>query len=275
VIKPEWLRVKLPTGAATVRVEDVLRRHRLTTVCYNAVCPNRAECYQHAHLTFLILGTICTRYCRYCGVSAGVPARPDAEEPTRIVDAISDLRLREIVITSVTRDDLSDYGAGHWASVIAAVRQNDPAVEIEVLLPDFGGDEELLAQALMTLPDIVGHNLETVRRCFAVARPGADYDRSLAIISKIQRLTGKVKSGLMLGLGESCEEIIATLGELYRAGCRHITLGQYLQPSVDRLPVHRFVRPEEFVELRHQALAMGFTEVVAGPLVRSSYRNFA
>lgn len=244
----------------------------LHTVCQEARCPNLWECYARNTATFLILGDRCTRDCRFCAVAHGTPAPPDPEEPERVARAAAEMGLSYVVITSVTRDDLADGGAAHFAAAIAAVRRHLPQARVEVLIPDFQGRPEALSTVIRAAPDVINHNVETVPRLYPQVRPQADYRRSLALLGRIAASGIPAKSGLMLGLGERAEEVRSVLEELCRAGCRILTLGQYLQPSPAHLPVAAWVPPEEFEAWRRLALAIGFDEVASAPLVRSSYR---
>jgi len=245
----------------------------LHTVCQEARCPNSGECFSRGTATFLILGEVCTRRCRFCAVTQGTPGLPDPEEPHRLAEAAARLALDYVVITSVTRDDLADGGAGAFAAAIRAVRERLPVARIEVLIPDFKGAAAALGEVLAARPDVLNHNLETVARLYPEARPQADYARSLELLGRVRRAGFgiAVKSGLMLGLGETPAEVTAALGDLYDAGCRLLTLGQYIQPRRESLSVARYIPPEEFDAWEKSALAMGFDCVASGPFVRSSY----
>jgi lipoyl synthase len=270
---PEWLKRPLPSGDKYSQVQKLLADLKLATVCDHAGCPNRGECYSHGTATFMIMGCVCTRNCGFCGVNHGRPTPLEADEPMRTALAVSALKLRHVVITSVTRDDLPDGGAEHFAKTIAAVRDRCPEVTIEVLTPDFGGDAGSLEVIYQARPDVFNHNIETVRRLTGEIRSGADYDRSLGVLRVLaEKANGPtVKSGLMVGLGESNPEIAEALGDLRGVGVKMVTIGQYLQPGPGNRPVQRFYPPEEFEQLRTNALAMGFSHVAAGPFVRSSY----
>lgn len=250
-----------------------MNRGRLHTVCQEAMCPNIWECFSNQTATFLILGDCCTRNCRFCAVSKRPVELPDPHEPARVAAAVRDLSLSYVVITSVTRDDLPDGGAGHFARTIRQIRSDSPGVNIEVLIPDFKGDRKALQTVIEASPDVLNHNMETVLRLYPAVRPEADYKRSLLLLKRVKEIkpTTRTKSGLMLGLGETDSEIEQTLLDLLDADCRMLTLGQYLQPSKSHLPVERFVHPDEFDQLRVTALDMGFTDVASGPFVRSSY----
>jgi lipoyl synthase len=273
--KPDWIRARAPVGPAVTRVKRLLREQGLATVCEEAQCPNLGECFGHGTATFMILGDLCTRRCPFCDVAHGRPRPPDPAEPGQLAEAIGALGLRYVVITSVDRDDLRDGGAGHFAACVRTVRMRSPATRIEVLVPDFRGREALaLAEfAGNAVPDVFNHNLETVPRLYCQARPGADYRGSLALLQSFKALHPCVptKSGLMLGLGEEHEEVLAAMADLRAHGCDMLTLGQYLQPSRDHLPVQRYWNPAEFEALRVAAEAMGFANVASGAMVRSSY----
>jgi len=250
----------------------MIQKGRLHTVCQEAKCPNIWECFSHKTATFLILGNRCTRNCRFCAVAHGPVAPPDLDEPMRVAEAVLRMNLKYVVVTSVTRDDLPDGGAGHFAETIRKIKQFIPDSQVEVLIPDFNGSAEALSTVLEAEPDVLNHNIETVARLYESVRPGAIYERSLALIQRVA-VYGKMpaKSGLMFGLGETDSEIRQTLEELYQAGCRFLTLGQYLQPSKNHLPVDRFIRPEDFSEWKKIAEEIGFERVASGPFVRSSY----
>jgi lipoic acid synthetase len=277
---PEWLinevrRAKRGTGAEMVtQTRDLLDRLHLPTVCDSARCPNRGECFSHHTATFLILGDVCTRGCAFCAVKKGKPLSLQADEPQRLARAVAELGLRHVVITSVTRDDLPDGGAAHYARVVEALRQHCPGVRVELLVPDFAGSGEALTTVLASGPDILAHNLETVPRLYPEVRRGADYERSLKVLEQAKELSPKIitKSGLMLGLGEESPEIEAVLRDLRQVACDMLTLGQYLSPSLHHVPVARYVNPDEFASRQRQALDLGFKSVAAGPLVRSSYK---
>jgi lipoic acid synthetase len=277
---PEWLiaevrRAKRGRGTAMVaQTSDLLNRLHLPTVCDGAHCPNRGECFSHHTATFLILGEVCTRGCAFCAVKKGRPFEPEADEPRRLAQAVTELGLHHVVITSVTRDDLPDGGAAHYARVVGALRQHCPGVRVELLVPDFAGSREALAVVLGSQPDILAHNLETVPRLYPDVRRGADYRRSLKVLEQVKQVSPKIvtKSGLMLGLGEEPSEIDSVLKDLRAVDCNMLTLGQYLTPSLHHVPVARYVRPEEFASWQRQALKLGFKSVAAGPLVRSSYK---
>jgi lipoic acid synthetase len=271
--KPEWLKVKAPGSESYLRLKGLMRDLELHTVCEEARCPNIGECWTHGTATFMILGDICTRACGYCAVGHGRPGAIDEAEPTRVADAVSRLELAHVVVTSVDRDDVPDGGAWIFAETIREIRQRAPGVSIEVLIPDFQGKEASLHTVLDAGPDILNHNTETVPRLYRVARSGGRYARTLELLDRSRRYAPHIatKSGIMLGLGEEWEEILAALKDLRGVGCAMLTLGQYLRPSPAHLPMARYYHPDEFTRLRVIALDMGFTHVESGPLVRSSY----
>jgi lipoyl synthase len=273
--KPPWLRKRLPSGPEYEYVRSLLKKGRLHTVCQEAACPNQFECFSHRTATFLIMGSRCTRSCRFCNIQAGSALPPlDAGEPARVADTVVQMQLRYVVVTSVTRDDLPDGGAAHFARTIQEIRARHTDVRIELLIPDFQGDPAALRTVLLAGPDVLNHNIETVPRLYPQVRPQAIYRRSLDLLKAAaqHRPAIPVKSGIMLGLGETPAEVQQTLEDLFHAGCRFLTIGQYLQPSEAHLPVQRFVTPEQFDALGAMARLMGFAEVASGPFVRSSYR---
>ena len=271
--KPPWLKVKIPTGGPYVETAKILRGLRLHTVCKEARCPNAAGCWAAGTATIMILGDQCTRACRFCAVGTRTaPPAPDADEPNRVAAALARLGLRYAVITSVTRDDLPDGGAAHFAAVVRACRDASPATRVELLIPDMGGDVAALDVIVAAAPDVVGHNLETVRRLSEETRdPRTDYDRSLEVLAHLGRRGVETKSGLLLGLGETGEEVAEALADLRGVGVRHVALGQYLAPSAEHLPVREYVTPEAFDVWADRCRALGFSSVASGPLVRSSY----
>jgi lipoic acid synthetase len=271
--KPPWLTRRLPSGPEYEKIRRLMNRGRLHTVCQEAKCPNIWECFSNRTATFLILGDRCTRNCRFCAVAHSPVAPPDPAEPVRVAETVEKLGLAYVVITSVTRDDLPDGGAGHFAKTIREIHRRIPEAVIEVLIPDFKGDAEALRAVLEARPQVLNHNIETVPRLYATVRPGAVYARSLELLERVKTIDASIptKSGLMLGLGETTAEIRQTLQDLLDVGCRMLTLGQYLQPSKDHLPVARFVPPAEFDQWQQTAFQMGFSEVASGPFVRSSY----
>jgi lipoic acid synthetase len=272
--KPDWIRARVPSGPGVTRIKQILRERQLSSVCEEAQCPNLGECFSHGTATFMIMGDICTRRCPFCDVAHGRPQPLDADEPRQLAEAIAEMALRYVVITSVDRDDLRDGGAGHFAACIGAVRGLTPATRIEVLVPDFRGRMAIALDALAAQPpDVFNHNLETVPRLYRQARPGADYRWSLELLRQFKARHPRVptKSGVMLGLGETRGEVEQVMRDLREHGCEMLTLGQYLQPSRDHLPVDRFVTPQEFDELRALGERLGFSNVASGPMVRSSY----
>ena len=271
--KPEWLKVRAPGSENYLRLKGLMRTLGLHTVCEEANCPNIGECWHHGTATFMILGDTCTRSCGYCNVTHGAPGLPDAAEPIKVASAIHAMELAYVVITSVDRDDLDDFGAAHFAETIRQTRARIPACRIEVLIPDFQGDETALRTVLDAGPDVLNHNIETVPRLYRVARPGGRYERALTLLDRSRSAAPNIptKSGLMVGLGETTDEVIATLGDLRSAGVRIVTIGQYLRPSLANLPMARYYTPAEFAELKRIGLEMGFGHVESGPLVRSSY----
>jgi lipoic acid synthetase len=271
--KPDWLKRRLPAGEAFNHVRELIEKSRLHTVCQEAKCPNIWECYSHQTATFLIMGDRCTRNCGFCSVLPGRPQPLDPQEPARVAEAVAAMGLRYVVVTSVTRDDLADGGAGHFAATIREIRRQIPEAKIEVLIPDFQGDPAALETVLDARPDVLNHNIETVPRLYPQVRPQADYRRSLELLRRSRDFDPSLptKSGLMLGLGEEPGEVRQTLRDLRCAGCRILTLGQYLQPSPQHLPVQTFVPPEDFDGWRRTALSLGFSEVASAPFVRSSY----
>jgi lipoic acid synthetase len=271
--KPPWLKVRAPGGPNYLRLKQLMRDLRLHTVCEEAHCPNVGECWEHGTATFMILGDVCTRNCGYCAVAHGRPPTYDVEEPARVADAVAELRLRHAVITSVDRDDLPDFGAYIFAETIRQIRVRAPGCSVEVLVPDFQGSEQSIRTVLDAEPDIYNHNTETVPRLYKKARPGGRYERVLKIFRLAKSLAPEIptKSGIILGLGETMEEVLLVMRDLRSVDVDILTLGQYLRPSADHLPLDRYVRPEEFRYLYDVGMAMGFRHVESGPLVRSSY----
>jgi lipoic acid synthetase len=272
--KPEWLRIKVPASPEVARIKSKLRKHKLASVCEEANCPNLGECFNHGTATFMIMGEICTRRCPFCDVAHGRPNALNSDEPMELATAVADMGLKYVVVTSVDRDDLRDGGAQHFADCIQAINERTPSTEVEVLVPDFRGRMDIALDILATTPpQVFNHNLESVPRLYKKIRPGSDYQWSLNLLKKYKQRCPDVltKSGLMVGLGETNEEILAVLEDLRAHDVDMLTLGQYLQPSRNHLAVDRFVPPAEFDELGEQAKAMGFKHVASGPLVRSSY----
>ncbi|MBW7866771.1 MAG: lipoyl synthase [Brumimicrobium sp.] len=269
--KPKWLRVKLPTGESYKKVRQIVDEHQLHTICESGNCPNMGECWGYGTATFMILGNICTRSCGFCAVKTGKPEAVDIYEPGKVARSIKLMGVKHAVITSVDRDDLKDGGANIWAQTIRAIRAQSPGTTLETLIPDFAGKWENLKIVTDEAPEVVSHNVETVRRLTKEVRIQAKYDRSLEALFRIKKSGMRTKSGIMLGLGETHEEILETMDDLRSVGVDIITLGQYLQPTPKHLPVQEFVTPERFEEYRIRGLEMGFRYVESGPLVRSSY----
>lgn len=271
--KPPWLIKRLPPDAAISEVRTLLRQQSLHTVCENAMCPNLGECFSRRTATFLILGNVCTRHCGYCAVASGTPLPLDPAEPERVAETSANLGLRHVVVTSVTRDDLPDGGAAHFAATIRAIRRRGPSAVVEVLIPDFGGSEQALRLVLEAKPDILNHNVETVPRLFPSVRPQGNYQRSLELLTraKASLARGFTKSGLMVGLGETEEEVLQVMRDLREVGCDIFTVGQYLRPSKAHLEVREYYPPEFFDRVKAEGEAMEFLFVAAGPFVRSSY----
>jgi lipoic acid synthetase len=273
VRKPAWLKVKAPGGPTYLALQHMMRDLRLHTVCEEAHCPNIGECWEHKAATFMILGDVCTRNCAYCAVAHGTPAALDLEEPSRLADAVAQMGLRHVVITSVDRDDLPNGGAEMFAACIREIRQRVPDTSVEVLIPDFKGSDVALRLVVDAQPDILNHNLETIERLYRIARPGGRYPRALALLRHAKELNpdALTKSGIMCGLGEEWDELLIAMEDLRAQDVDILTLGQYLRPSTDHLPVARWYTPAEFDELKQRGIEMGFRHVEAGPLVRSSY----
>jgi len=272
--KPDWIRVKIPVSPKINHIKQKLRQHNLASVCEEASCPNLGECFSNGTATFMIMGEICTRRCPFCDVAHGKPKPLDANEPQELAIAIAEMGLRYVVITSVDRDDLKDSGAAHFAACITQTRRHNPAITVEVLVPDFRGRLEIALDILeQTPPDVFNHNLESIPRLYKQVRPGADYQWSLQLLKEYKERVPQVttKSGLMLGLGETLDEVKEVMRDLYQHKVDMVTLGQYLQPSKEHLKVERFVPPAEFDELRIYGEGLGFKHVASGPLVRSSY----
>lgn len=270
-IKPDWLKIKLPDSAAYAEVSQIVEQNNLHTICSSGKCPNKGECWSRRTATFMILGDVCTRGCKFCATSTGKPLPPDKSEPEKVARSIRLMGLKHAVITSVTRDDLTDGGAAHWAETIRAIRVSNPDTTVEVLIPDMNADKKLIDTILDARPHIVGHNIETVRRLTPAVRSRAKYDTSLATLSHIASTGAIAKSGIMAGLGETDDEILSTLDDLAWCGVKIVTLGQYLRPSLKHHPVDRYVTPEQFESYAEQARKRGFEYVASAPLVRSSY----
>jgi len=271
--KPPWLKVPAPGGPNYIALKQLMRDHALHTVCEEAHCPNIGECWEHRAATFMILGDVCTRNCAYCAVAHGTPAALDEDEPIRLATAVERMGLRHVVITSVDRDDLPNGGAEIFAAAIAEIRRRTPDTSVEVLIPDFKGSERALRIVVEAHPDILNHNLETIDRLYRLARPGGRYVRALELLARAKQLDPGLltKSGIMCGLGEEWDELLGAMRDVRAQGVDILTLGQYLRPSSDHLPIARYYTPDEFAELRRIGLGMGYRHVEAGPLVRSSY----
>jgi len=274
LVRPPWLKVRPPSGEKVERVAEVLRRYGLRTVCRDARCPNMGECWGEGTATVLILGETCTRGCAFCSVATGTPLLPDPHEPARVAWAAAELGWKHIVVTSVTRDDLEDGGAFQFVAVVKEIRKRAPSATVELLVPDFKGDREALRRVVGAYPHVLAHNVETVPRLYPEVRPGAVYLRSLELLGHAHALAPRLelKSGLMVGFGESREEVVSVLEDLYAAGVRSVTLGQYLPPSRNHLPVREYLTVEAFSVLADDARRLGFQRVASGPLVRSSYK---
>ena len=271
ISKPRWLRVKLPTGESYKKVRSLVSEHKLHTICESGNCPNMGECWGAGTATFMILGNICTRSCGFCNVSTGRPLPADLKEPARVANSIKLMKVKHGVITSVDRDDLKDGGSIIWAETVKAVREASPTTTMETLIPDFAGKWENLQRIIDVAPEIVSHNIETVRRLTKEVRIQAKYDRSLEVLRRLKKGGMKTKSGIMLGLGESEEEVIESMQDLRSVHVDVLTIGQYLQPTAKHLPVVDFITPEKFKDYKEIGLKMGFRFVESGPLVRSSY----
>ncbi|MGD9931238.1 MAG: lipoyl synthase [Mangrovibacterium sp.] len=269
---PRWMKMQLPKGESYSKVKNLVSKHGLHTICTSGNCPNIGECWNRGTATFMILGEICTRNCKFCGVKTGKPLPPDPLEPARVAESIRIMQLKHAVITSVDRDDLPDLGAAFWAETIRQIKQLNPDTRLEVLIPDFQGRKELIVQVAAAKPDVISHNLETVERLTPQIRSAAKYRRSLDVISAIAETGLVAKSGIMLGLGETEAEILQTMDDLLVAGCKVMTIGQYLAPTVSHIPVKEYVSPEQFEKYREIGLEKGFSFVESSPLVRSSYR---
>lgn len=269
--KPEWLKIKLPNGQKSAKVVGLLNHHCLHTICTSGMCPNRGECWGNGTATFMIGGNVCTRNCRFCNVATGKPMPLDTKEIDDIVKSISELGLKHVVLTSVDRDDLPDLGAGHWAKIISEIHNQCPGVTMETLIPDFQGKKELIDIVIEQKPDIISHNLETVRRLTPEVRCKATYDCSLSVLEYIANAGIRTKSGIMLGLGETREEILQTMDDLLAVNCKIMTIGQYLQPTEKHYPVQDYIHPDTFAEYAVIGKEKGFRHIESAPLVRSSY----
>lgn len=271
VMKPKWLKIDLTSKKSTGETAGILAKHHMNTICTSGLCPNRSECWMARTATLMIGGDICTRKCRFCNTLSGRPRLLNPDEPRRVAESVKALKLRYAVITSVDRDDLSDYGAAHWIKTIEEIHRLNPDTKIELLIPDFMGKADLIRQVMATHPHVAGHNMETVRRLTPSVRSVARYERSLEVLREIANCGITAKTGFMLGLGETHEEILETMDDILSTGCQRLTLGQYLQPTAEHLPVKAYITPEKFAEYKRIALEKGFKHVVSGPLVRSSY----
>ncbi|MDR0834921.1 MAG: lipoyl synthase [Candidatus Symbiothrix sp.] len=273
VRKPDWLKINLGNTNDFSVTGKIVKGRSLHTICESGRCPNRGECWNHKTATFMIAGDICTRACKFCNTKSGRPLPLDAGEPRKVAESVRQLGLKHTVITSVDRDDLLDGGAAHWAETIHAIKRENPGVTIEVLIPDFRGNQSLIAQVINAHPDIISHNMETVRRLTPEIRSVAQYDTSLAVLKQIADAGIPAKTGLMLGLGETQAEVEQTLKDVYNAGCRLLSIGQYLQPSKHNVPVVEYIHPKKFDFYKQFAMSMCFIHVESGPLVRSSYHS--
>lgn len=271
--KPAWLKVRAPGSPTYLKLRDLMRDLKLNTVCQEAHCPNIGECWHHGTATFMIMGDVCTRACGYCNVTHGAPMPLDPDEPENLARAVGQMGLAYVVVTSVDRDDLPDFGSGAFAATIRAIKRLRPECRVEVLIPDFQGREDGLRTVLDARPDVLNHNTETVPRLYRMARPGGKYDRALELLDRARRFAPGIptKSGIMVGLGETIDEVVGVLRDLRRVDCQILTVGQYLRPSLAHLPMDRYYTPEEFDEIKRIALDLGFGHVESGPLVRSSY----
>ena len=269
--KPDWLKIKLPRGFKTSQVLGLLNEKHLHTICSSGMCPNRAECWGNGTATFMIGGNICTRNCRFCNVPTGKPLPLESREIDEIADSVRQLGLRHVVITSVDRDDLPDLGAGHWARMIRKLKETVPGITMEVLIPDFQGRPELIDMVIKEKPEVISHNLETVRRLTPLVRTFATYDNSLRVIRQVAESGIRSKSGIMLGLGETRDEILQTMDDLLEVGCEVMTIGQYLQPAKHNYPLQEYVHPDTFAEYAEIGKAKGFRHIESSPMVRSSY----
>jgi lipoyl synthase len=269
--KPDWLKIRLATSGEYQNVKDIVRRHELNTICQSGDCPNMVECWSHGTATFMILGNVCTRACKFCNVTTGKPKPVDWNEPDRIAESIKLMKLKHAVVTSVDRDDLPDFGSSFWAETIKKIKEINPLTTIEVLIPDFQGKKECLQKIIDSSPEIISHNLETVKRLTSAIRTKAKYETSLEVIRYISNSGITSKSGIMLGLGETENEVLETMNDLLDAGCKIMTIGQYLQPSKENIEVVEYISPEQFEKYKKTGIEKGFNYVESGPLVRSSY----
>jgi lipoic acid synthetase len=269
--KPEWLKIKISHGSEFREVKEQINSHGLNTICTSGDCPNKYECWSRGTATIMILGDICTRHCKFCNVEPGIPLPPDQNEPAKVANSIRALKLKHCVITSVDRDDLPDFGAAHWAETIKMIKTQNPGITIEGLIPDFSGRKDLIQLVIDSQPNVISHNLETVRRMTPKLRSKAEYDRSLTVLKYIAESGVIAKSGIMVGVGEREEEVYQTMDDLLAVNCRVMTIGQYLQPSLKHYPVIEYVHPDLFAKYKEVGLEKGFQYIESGPLVRSSY----
>ena len=271
VRKPEWLKIRIGANERYTETKRIVESHCLHTICSSGLCPNRSECWGRGTATFMIAGEVCTRSCKFCNTKTGRPLPLDENEPTHVAESIALMKLSHAVITSVDRDDLPDLGAGHWARTIAEVKRINPQTTVEVLIPDFQGEPALIDQIIQSKPEIISHNMETVRRISPIIRSAAHYETSLTVIARIAQSGIVAKSGIMVGLGETIAEVEALMDDLRQVGCKTLTIGQYLQPTHRHYPVIAYITPEQFDNYRQTALEKGFMHIESGPLVRSSY----
>jgi lipoic acid synthetase len=269
--KPDWLKIQIPSGENYIKVKKIVKENKLHTICEDGKCPNMAECWGEGTATFMILGNVCTRSCSFCAVATGRPTEYDTAEPTRVAEAIQLMKVKHAVITSVNRDELKDKGAGVWAATIREIKRLNPNTTMETLIPDFKAQWDLLYMVIDEQPDVVSHNMETVKRLYRIVRPQAKYERSLEQIKRTKERGRRTKSGIMLGLGETMEEVYEAMDDLVANGCDVLTLGQYLQPTKMHLEVKEYVTPEMFLHYKEEGLKRGFDIVESGPMVRSSY----
>ncbi len=270
-VKPDWLKIKVPIGKEYLRVKEIVNKYKLHTICSSGLCPNMCDCWGRGTATLMILGDICTRSCKFCAVKTGKPLAADWEEPKRVAESVKLMKLKHVVLTSVDRDDLEDGGAGIWATTIKEIKKLSPGTTQETLIPDFQGKKELIQQVIDAQPEVISHNLETVKRLTPKIRSVADYQTSLEVIRQIAASGLIAKSGIMLGLGETEEEILQTMDDLLAVGCKVFTIGQYLQPTTKHLPVQEYIHPDTFKKYEIIGLEKGFKHVESSPLVRSSY----
>ncbi len=269
--KPHWLKIHLPKGEKFFETQQIVKENHLHTICTSGKCPNIAECWGRGTATFMILGDICTRNCRFCATKTGIPNVIDENEPLNVANSVKLMKLNHCVLTSVTRDDLKDGGAEHWANVIFEVKKLNPTTTLETLIPDFLGNIESLRTVFAAKPEIISHNIETVKRLTSTIRSNSDYSRSLKVLSEVSKANITAKSGIMVGLGETENEVFEAMDDLLNVGCEILTIGQYLQPTKENIPVSEFVTPEQFEKYKHLGLQKGFRFVESGPLVRSSF----